>query len=106
MVKWKAVIDLDEWLRLVPATLRVETASTVPMASEVVPNQASTTKISSVGKGTGVVVNPPADVANNQDDTSEWFWLLLEQSGYERWWLVLQVQERVVTGAVGSSGRG
>ena len=85
MVKRKAEVDLEEWLRLVPATLRVEAASIVPTASEVVPNQVPTTTVSSVGRGTGVELNPPADVANNQDDTSEWFWLLLEQSGYERW---------------------
>ena len=29
--------------------------------------------------------NLPVDVTTTQEDISEWFWLLLEQSGFERW---------------------
>ena len=85
MVKRKVEVDLEEWLRMVPATSRMEAASQSPAVDEDATELNPTTTASSVNRGTGVGVTPPADVAANQEDTSDWFWLLLEQAGYSRW---------------------
>ena len=40
--------------------------------------------VQSVGTG-GRVPTVVADRSNEQEENSEWFWLILEQAGYERW---------------------
>ena len=37
------------------------------------------------GKRPQPVNGTPGDVAKAEEDSSEWFWRLFEQSGYERW---------------------
>ena len=85
MVKRNAKVDLKEWLRMVLAISRMEAASQSPVVNEDAAEPNPATTASSVNKGTSVEVTPPADVATDQEDTSDWFWLLLEQSGYSRW---------------------
>ena len=82
MVKRKAEIELDDWLKLAPALARVEVARPARLESEVVTTPAPTTEVSSTKEETDM---PTAEVTNYNEDPSEWFWLLLEQSGHERW---------------------
>ena len=103
MVKRKADIGLDEWLRLELALARIEAARTTAVESEVVPTPTQTTEVSPAKEEAGVIV---AEVTSHHEDPSEWFWLLLEQSGHERWWRVLPVHERAVTGTTGPYGKG
>ena len=85
MTKRKAEIDLDEWLRLAPALSRMETASTTTLAYEVVldPTQIAEVRPSTVE--VNLTPNLPVDGTTTQEDNNEWFWLLLEQFGFERW---------------------
>ena len=85
MTKRKAEIDLDEWLRLAPALSRMETASTTTLADEVVldPTQIAEVRPSTVE--VNLTPNLPVDGTTTQEDSIEWFWLLLEQIGFERW---------------------
>lgn len=85
MVKRKAEVDLEEWLRMAPAISIMEAASQSPTANEDVITPIPAITASSISEGIGVEVTQPADVAANQEDTSAWFWLLLEQSDYDRW---------------------
>lgn len=85
MIKKKADIGLDEWLRLEPALARVEDARTTAVESEVGSNPTPANEVSPTREETDVAASLAAEVASNQDDPSEWFWVLLEQSGHERW---------------------
>ena len=82
MIKRKAEIELDEWLKLAPTLARVEGAHPVGVESEVLTTPAPTTEVISTKKATD---RPTAEGTNYNEDPSEWLWLLLEQSGHERW---------------------
>ena len=82
MVKRKAEIELDEWLKLAPALARVEDAQPARVESEVMTAPAPTIEVNSTKEATD---RPTAEGTNCHEDPSEWFWLLLEQSGHERW---------------------
>ena len=85
MVERKAEISLDEWLERVPVHSEASETSTTAAESKGVPNPSSTPDTSPSEVKDEVVVGNPADVAPAEGDSSEWFWLLLEQTGYERW---------------------
>ena len=85
MVKRKAEISLDEWLEWAPVPSEVIDTSTNAAANSEVPKPNSTTATSLSEVKVEAAVNTPADVAPTESDTHEWFWLLLKQSGYERW---------------------
>ena len=85
MVKRKVVTSLDEWLKegeVVSAanqprtepTTEPDSTKTLPTADEVHP--VVVTKPSAVA---------PFEVAPTEDDAANWFWELLENSGYECW---------------------
>ena len=85
MVKKKAEIDVDEWLRWVPAFARMESTSVTPAENEVVPNPTPVAEINSVKVEVGAATSRPLGTPNNQEEDKEWFWVLLELSGHERW---------------------
>ena len=98
MVKSKAEISLDEWLaqgvRLPEPTtpktsgvsegqVRKQDASLVYTVTEAKPAQSAAAELA--------VGSLPMDINQAQAtvtevEAHEWFWLLLEQAGYERWW--------------------
>ena len=83
MVKRKAETNLDEWLErgaLYAEANRVRVAAaTVKEVSEPSP----TAVTGPLSREATLLPTVPADVAERED--AEWFWALLEQSGYERW---------------------
>ena len=103
MVKRKAEIELDEWLKLAPALARIEVARQTGVKSEVVPTPTPTAKVSPTKEEAGMLTD---EVTSYNEDPSDWFWLLLEQSGHEHWCPVLPVRERSVTGIAGPHGEG
>ena len=103
MVKRKADISLDEWLaQSVGATGSIpnhtaaapteQTVNQVPTVVEISPG-AGTTQVAitePVVESAQVAEPAPVaedrcDVAGRESEAAEWFWLLLEQAGYERW---------------------
>ena len=85
MTKRKAELDLDEWLRLAPALSRMETARTTTLADEVVLEPTPIAEVSPSTVETNMTPTLPVDGTTPQEDNNEWFWLLLEQSGFKRW---------------------
>ena len=109
MTKRKANVSVDEWLshrveatesiqnlttatpveltvtpgsteaRIDPATGTVQTASTKPVVAS---NHLA--EAAHVAEGIQVAEDQ-VDVALRESDAAEWFWLLLEQAGFERW---------------------
>ena len=83
MVKHKANISVDEWLEESVGTSQSNAI------------QANTNQESNLLPPPSIVVESPtevtsrtptvatADVPTFEDPTSEWFWLLLQQTGYE-----------------------
>ena len=76
MVKRKAEVSVDEWLGRGAASAD-ERRDNVAVTS--------TAEEGPIEGKTELGTNTPVDVAQPQDDSSEWFWLLLESTGYERW---------------------
>ena len=85
MGKRKATESLDEWLHegeLAAAARRVnvevapegDNTTVTPTAESVQPQVAKETPTAG-----------PADAGVTDDEASNWFWAILEQSGYERW---------------------
>lgn len=84
MVKRKANISIDEWLeggvstpetsQATAAAAKEESAQTHGPAAEVAPEPAPAEP----------VIVAVADVAVQGEEESNWFWVLLEQSVYER----------------------
>lgn len=52
---------------------------------EDVPNLSPTAERGPSEEKVELATSTPVDVAQPESESSEWFWLLLEQSGYERW---------------------
>ena len=85
MVKRKAANSLDEWLSegdLASAAKQPNTEITTepcttppPPTAEIVQPQ--------VASEPSLVVTAKVDIT--EDEAANWFWSLLEQSGYERW---------------------
>ena len=106
MVKRKAETSLDEWLARgigsselnkveVVETSESEVATPCPTTTAV-PQGGKTEQVvgttTEVARGTVDVTGSIAEVAANTTEVAEsdsgnadWFWLLLEQSGYELW---------------------
>ena len=103
MVKRKADVNVDEWLAqrvgatesiLNPATAAPAelTVNPTPIGVEINPGT-GTVKVARTEPAVAIaqvaepaqVAEDQGDVAVNESDAAEWFWLLLEQSGYERW---------------------
>lgn len=70
MVKRKAEVGLEEWLRLAPALARIEAARTTVSESEVVPTPNPTTEASPTKEEAGVLTS---EVISHHEDPSEWF---------------------------------
>ena len=85
MVKKKAEIDLDEWLRWVPALARMEDTLATPAEIEMVPNTTPVAKISTANVEAGAATSQLAGTSSSKEEDNEWFWVLLELSGHERW---------------------
>ena len=97
MVKRKADISLDEWLaQSVGATGSIpnhtaaapteQTVNQVPTVVEISPGAGTThVAITEPVVESAPVAEDRCDVAGRESEAAEWFWLLLEQSGYERW---------------------
>lgn len=85
MVKRKVDMSLDEWLErgvVSSHTSHVHTKAT--MESRTL-DQPSTVSEAQTEVKAQLATGGPTDVAEPEGDNSNWFWLLLEQSGYERW---------------------
>lgn len=97
MVKSKAEIGLDEWLVQGVRSAEPTTTQAIAAPGEQ-PNNSSIKNAEVVTEPT--VAQPAAaelvdeplqlggdrvQVAKEEGDAHEWFWLLLEQCGYERW---------------------
>ena len=85
MVKRKADISLDEWLERRATT--PETNHTTAVAATEGPVSANGPPAEEVPQT--VTAEPVAtagvDPIDQEDGVVEWFWALLELSGYERW---------------------
>ena len=85
MVKRKAETNLDEWLErgvlYAEANRARATAATVEEASEPSPAAVGVP----LSEEAASLPTTLADMAERDD--ADWFWDLLAQSGYERWWL-------------------
>lgn len=85
MARKKAEISLNEWLKRGVGSSEMNQAKAADTKGE-----QTATPCPTVTEGpTEVKVEPvavtSADVAGPKDGGVEWFWLLLEQSDYERW---------------------
>ena len=85
MVKRKAEIDLDEWLRWVPTLARMEDTLATPAEIEVVPNTTPVAEVSTANVEAGAATSQPVGTSSSQEEDNEWFWVLLELAGHERW---------------------
>lgn len=86
MVKRKASISLDEWLERGEVTSVRKGHSLVGArrGEETHPN-CPTAEALTKGVTGEQVPGTLVDGASHVDDESNWFWLILEQAGYERW---------------------
>lgn len=106
MVKRKADISLDEWLAKgvgsselkpsdggephgEPVVEPCPTVTTFPLGGRTEPATRTTVEVTET---IADVAGTPADMAGTgahvaklDEGSAEWFWLILEQSGYERW---------------------
>ena len=82
MVKRKADINLEKWLA--KGTVAPEASSNAASVPKAEPAQADSPTAEVVAKRVALPT-PVADVANQGEGDSDWFWSILEQSGYERW---------------------
>ena len=94
MVKRKAEVSVDEWLR--GGTPIPVDNSTVAVAVEVKPLASiyPTVEVASINPATEAatvtapaepVIAPVTEGAVSIEDEAHWFWALLEASGYEQW---------------------
>ena len=82
MVKRKADKSLDEWVKEGEAiSAATQTYAKTPI------EQCATAERVQPQVTTEPLAVAPADVAATEDEVADWFWALLEQSGYERWYL-------------------
>ena len=86
MVKRKANVSIDEWLE--GGGSRPETNQAGAAAAEEKPARINELDAEVVPKPIPAesVATAAADVAVQGEEEAHWFWDLLEQSGYERWW--------------------
>ena len=85
MVKRKASESIDEWLKE-GESASVARQQTTEIATEPNPALPSPTVESVPPQVTEeAVAVAPADVEVTDDEAANWFWSLLEQSGYKRW---------------------
>ena len=97
MVKRKANVSIDEWLEggvSIPGTSPTTTItaeeeptpSNIPAPANipVLPNTPATEVVTESVPVEPVAI-PVANVAIPGEEEANWFWALLEQSGYERW---------------------
>ena len=94
MVKRKAEVSLEEWLREGPSS--PETGPTATVAAEGTPSASNnptveanrpipTPEVPTEPVPAGPVTAPAAERGVSVEDKDHWFWVLLEESGYERW---------------------
>lgn len=83
MVKQKAEINLDEWLEMGVLSAETNRVNVAAATAEKVSTSMPTVVGVPLKEKANLLPNTPADVA--ESESSEWFWVLLEQSGYERW---------------------
>ena len=91
MVKRKANVSIDEWLEggvSIPGTspTTTVTAEEEPTPSNIptLPNTPATEVVTESVPVEPVAI-PVVNVAIPGEEEANWFWALLEQSGYERW---------------------
>ena len=85
MVRKKADINLEEWLGRAAAPSEAKNLDTTAVKSDEVPKPSSTAERSPSKGKDELVTRTPADVAQTESESSEWFWVLLKQAGYEKW---------------------
>lgn len=85
MVKRKADKSLEEWLgESVVVSEHNQTEVVIPKEKRALP-PSPTAEVVQSGVIVDLVVVTSADVAKTEEETSRWFWELLEQCGYEHW---------------------
>ena len=85
MVKRKATENLDEWLKkgqLASAAMRLDTEFFAEVDNPI-PSSTAESVPPQTSKETPTVA--PAEVEVSIDEAANWFWNILEQSGYELW---------------------
>ena len=83
MVKHKADISLDEWLREGTLYAEASRAGETGTVTQQIAEQPKGTEATSVEADTTALPPTMADLAEHV--AAEWFWDLLAQSGYELW---------------------
>ena len=85
MVKRKAEISLEEWLDMAAAPSEAKNTNITAAKSDEELKPSPTAEQGLPEVKDGPVTSIPADVSLAESESSEWFWVLLEQVGYERW---------------------
>ena len=80
MVKRKANISLDEWLEGGAATLETNHTTAAAAKEELVQLDCPTAEVATKTVTAEPVTVTIADVADQGEEDSNWFWSLLEQS--------------------------
>lgn len=94
MVKRKAEVSLEEWLRGGPSNSEADPTATI--AAEGTPSTSTnptvevncpipTPEVPAEPVPAGPVTVPAAESGVSVEDKDHWFWVLLKEAGYERW---------------------
>ena len=87
MVKRKANISIDEWLELDVAASNTICPTLVAAKEKPEQSNCSAGKVITQKEAVEHVAAVTPEVVVQLDEEGSWLWALLEQSGYERWWL-------------------
>ena len=85
MVKRKANVSIDEWLRGGTSLPNTNQADTVIAEERLVPSNDPTAEVVVELVPVGPIITPVTNVAVSVEEEAHWFWALLKESGYERW---------------------
>ena len=85
MGKRKAEVSLDEWLERTAMPSKIKEPHPIAASSEAVPKTIPTAEENPSEVKEELVTDTQSNVARTDNGDSEWFWVLLEQAGYERW---------------------
>lgn len=85
MVKCKTDISLDEWLARSAVIPEASYSVAAVPEPRPVPIDVPTEEVAVDPVTTGPVSAPVANVATHEEGSSDWFWSILEQCGYELW---------------------
>ena len=85
MVKRKAAVSLDEWLverRVISEDPQLDVGSASGPCTNPAPPAAEVVLVQEDSELTTTI---PTEVAATEEEAADWFWALLEKSGFELW---------------------